>query len=315
MLCYTTKNGEAYCGDSLELINNLENESVDLLISSPPYALVHPKEYGNKNQTEYVCWLKEFINIVIPKIKKSGSIVLDFGAVYNYNEPSYSIYNFKILIMLVEECGLKLCQPFYWNNPSKLPSPTTYVNRMKIRAKDSVNTIWWLSKTSRPKADITKVLQPYSKKFKQMLKHPEKRQPFDIIVPSGHIIHQNTWKDNGGSIPSNMLSLANTNSREQYLIACKKLKINPHPCRMPRKLIEFFVKYLTDEQDLVIDIFAGSNTMGMVCEELNRHWKSFELSREYVSVSAFRFISDIENARKCYDLIMSSDTPVDITVF
>ena len=72
---------------------------------------------------------------------------------------------------------------------------------------------------------------------------------------------------------------------------------------------------LTDEDDLVIDIFAGSNTVGEVCEGLDRRWKAFEISREYVATSAFRFISDIDNACACYEEIMESEGFVDISRF
>ena len=313
MLCYKTKNGEAYCGDSMQLIENLENKSVDLCISSPPFALVYPKEYGNESQENYVNWLCGFIEKLLPKLKDRGSIVLDIGSAYNPKEPTYSIYQFKLLVTLVEEYGLKLCQPYYWYNPSKLPAPTTYVNRMKIRAKDSVDTIWWLSKSSRPHADCKNVLKPYSKKFKKQLKHPEKGRKEDIIVPSGHMIHADTWKNNGGSLPSNLLRIANTNSRSKYILACKKAKLHPHPCRMPEELVSYFVKYLTYENDMVLDIFAGSNTVGEVCEGLNRRWKSFELIREYVAASAFRFIGNINNAEACYKAIMETDDAVDLS--
>ena len=315
MLCYTTKNGDAFCGDSTKLIQELEDNSIDLCITSPPFALLHPKEYGNETQDNYVSWLCDFVKLLLPKLKERGSLVLDIGSAYNPKEPTYSIYQFRLLVKLVDDFGLKLCQPFYWYNPSKLPTPTTYVNRMKIRAKDSIDTVWWLSKSARPHADCTQVLKPYSKKFKKQLKHPEKRRKEDIHVPSGHIIHADTWKNNGGSLPSNLLRIANTNSRGQYILACKRAKVNPHPCRMPEELVSFFVKYLTYEGDTVLDIFAGSNTVGEVCEGLNRRWKAFELSREYIAASAFRFISDIDNARACYEEIMASEGVVDISRF
>jgi site-specific DNA-methyltransferase (cytosine-N4-specific) len=59
--------------------------------------------------------------------------------------------------------GFHLAEDFYWFNPAKLPSPIEWVNKRKIRAKDSVNTVWWFSKTNFPKADVRKVLAPYSR--------------------------------------------------------------------------------------------------------------------------------------------------------
>ena len=70
---------------------------------------------------------------------------------------------------------------------------------------------------------------------------------------------------------------------------------------------EFFIKMLTDESDLVVDIFGGSNTTGMVAERLKRRWLTFELSKEYVAASAFRFISNETVASDIYSKILSDE--------
>src|SRR5262249_21968694 len=70
----------------------------------------------------------------------------------------------------------------------------------------------------------------------------------------------------------------------------------PHPARYPSVLPEFFIKLLTDEGDIVVDPFAGSNVTGAVCEKLNRNWISVELDWEFVRSSAFRFKAQILQA-------------------
>jgi site-specific DNA-methyltransferase (cytosine-N4-specific) len=65
--------------------------------------------------------------------------------------------------------------------------------------------------------------------------------------------------------------------------------VKGHPARFPSKLPEFFIRMLTDPGDLVVDIFAGSNTTGMVAEAEGRRWLAFELNREYVAASVLRF--------------------------
>ena len=66
--------------------------------------------------------------------------------------------------------------------------------------------------------------------------------------------------------------------------------VTPHPARFPAKLPEFFIRFLTDPGDTVIDIFAGSNTTGMVAEAEGRHWLAFEERADYLAASAFRFV-------------------------
>lgn len=305
MLCYQTVLGGAYCGDSLTLIDELEDNSVDLVMTSPPFALLKPMEYGNVPQNEYVEWFKRFAEKLLPKLKDTGSFVIDIGNTYNKGEPTYSLYAFRTLIMLVDDLGYKLAQPFCWYNQSKLPVPIEYVNKKKIRCKNAIDMVWWMSKTSNPKSDVTKVLNPYSKSMKKLFKNPEKFYRLDLPKEKRLTTHTNSWtNNNGGSIPSNCLIISNSESNCKYLRTCKKAEIRPHPARFPSQLAEFFIKLLTDEGDLVIDIFAGSNTTGAASEQLNRQWRSFELRREYVAASAFRFLGDDDDPKAVYNRIM-----------
>ncbi len=291
---YETLNGKAFCGDSLNLLDKLPNDSVDLVVTSPPFALLRQKEYGNLDQTEYVDWLAQFAYKVKRVIKPEGSFVLDLGGAYQKGQPIRSLYNYKVLIKFCEEVGFNLAEEFFWHNPSKLPSPIEWVNKKKIRVKDSVNTVWWFSKTAFPKANVKNVLVPYSDRMKKLLKDPESF--YDAKKrPSGHDISKSFGIDNGGAIPSNLLTFPNSESNSKYLDHCKKSGQSAHPARFPSKLPEFFINFLTEPGDLVLDIFAGSNTTGEVAEKLGRNWLAFELNNEYVINSKFRFETNENN--------------------
>ena len=288
-LAYRTPNGEAWCGDSLDLLKTLPDNSVNLVFTSPPFALQRKKEYGNRDQHEYVEWLSEFAVLVRQKLRDDGSFVLDLGGAYQKGVPSRSLYNFRVPIKFCDDLGFFLAEDFYWFNPAKLPSPIEWVNKRKIRAKDAVNNVWWFSKTEWPKADVSKVLAPYSDRMKKLIEDPGAfYSPKDR--PSGHAIGEGFGKDNGGAIPSNLLQIPNTDSNGGYLRGCKTVGAKGHPARFPAKLPEFFIKFLTDPGDLVVDIFAGSNTTGRAAEDLGRRWLSYELSAEYLAASAFRFL-------------------------
>ncbi len=170
---YCTKHGRAFVGDSLALLGEVADESIDLVLTSPPFALRRQKSYGNVEETEYVAWITPFSREVFRVLKKSGSFVLDLGGTYRAGVPSRSLYNFRVLLALCDNVGFHLAEDFYWFNPAKLPSPIEWVNKRKIRAKDSVNTIWWFSKTDSPKADVRKVLTPYSERMKKLIQDPE----------------------------------------------------------------------------------------------------------------------------------------------
>jgi site-specific DNA-methyltransferase (cytosine-N4-specific) len=286
---YFSSLGEMLLGDSINLLSSLDDNSIDLVITSPPFALQRQKEYGNKEQYEYVEWLSQFAHLIYRKLKETGSFVLDLGGAYQKGVPVRSLYNFRVPIKFCDDIGFYLAEEFFWHNPSKLPSPIEWVNKRKIRVKDSVNTVWWFSKTEWPKSNIKSVLTPYSDRMKKLLENPDKYyKPKDR--PSGHSISDTFSTDNGGAIPSNLLQISNSESNSLYLRHCKLLNIQGHPARFPEKLPEFFIKMLTDEHDLVVDIFGGSNTTGFVAEKLNRKWISMEQSMEYVAASVLRFI-------------------------
>ena len=288
---YITHRGAAYCGDSQELLTQLPDGSINLVMTSPPFALQRKKEYGNKDQDEYIDWLVEFARLVQRKLRDDGSFVLDLGGAYQKGIPARSLYNFRVPIRFCDELGFFLAEDFYWFNPSKLPSPIEWVNKRKMRAKDSVNTVWWFSKTEWPKADVTQVLAEYSDRMKKLLKDPDgfyspKKRP------SGHDIGRGFKKENKGAIPSNLLQIANSESNGKYYSRCKAVGTKQHPARFPAKLPEFFIRFLTDPGDLVVDIFAGSNTTGWVAEKEGRQWLAFDTEREYLASSSFRFLAD-----------------------
>lgn len=308
---YVTSQGAAYVGDSRDLLEELSDDSVNLVLTSPPFALLRKKSYGNKEQSEYVEWLASFAEIVYRKLREDGSFVLDLGGAYERGTPTRSLYNFRVLLKFCDDIGFVLAEDFYWFNPSKLPSPIEWVNKRKLRAKDSVNTVWWFGKTPWAKADCTKVLTEYSDRMKKLLEDPEAFYK-PAKRPSGHDIGTGFGdRNNGGAIPSNLLQIPNTESSGQYTRACKTLGLTRHPARFPAKLPKFFIEFLTEPGDLVVDIFAGSNTTGMVADSLGRRWLAFDESRDYVASSALRFTPknlSIEELRQIYEQVMAGET-------
>lgn len=292
---YKTTSGAAYLGDSRDLLAKLPDSSVNLIFTSPPYALHFKKEYGNVDKADYVEWFLGFAREMFRVLRDDGSFVLNIGGSYNPKTPTRSLYHFKLLIRLVEEVGFHLAQECFWYNPAKMPVPAEWVTVRRVRIRDSVEYVWWLSKTPFPKANNRKVLRPYSKDMLRLAQ----RGVRETVRPSGHAIRSSFDKiDNGGSIPPNviedeiptdMLTLGNNAANDIYTKRCKESGIKIHPARFPAALPEFFVKLLTEESDIVVDPFAGSNTTGSVAEQLDRRWLAMELVEEYLTASRFRF--------------------------
>lgn len=290
---YQTKLGKAILGDSLEVMRSMPDESVNLILTSPPFALTRQKEYGNKQEQHYIEWFMQFSEQFRRLLTNDGSLVIDLGGAYLPGHPVRSIYQFELLVRLCREQGFFLAQEFYHYNPSRLPAPAEWVNVRRIRVKDSVNVVWWLSKTENPKADNRNVLKPYSESMKGLLRNGYKAK----MRPSGHDISNKFSTDNGGAIPPNLLELANTESNSYYMKRCKELGLRPHPARFPKDFADFFIKFATDEGDVVLDPFAGSNTTGISAENLNRRWVAIEITEPYLMGSRIRFEDTIIEPR------------------
>ncbi|KYP80107.1 DNA-methyltransferase [Ferroacidibacillus organovorans] len=303
---YTTTYGQAYCCDSATFLKTLPSESIDLIVTSPPFALIKKKSYGNESTAQYVDWfINNFAEELMRVLKPEGSLVIDIGGTWNKGAPTRSLYHFQLLIRLCEDIGFHLAQEFYWYNPAKMPSPAQWVTIERIRVKDAVNVVWWLSKSERPKANNKRILTPYKKSMKQLLKSGYNDGP----RPSGHNVSKKWGIDNGGAIPPNLLNyhdvdlslvdnlleIANTRSSDRYLSACRTLGVKAHPARFPRQLPQFFIEFLTDPGDLVYDPFGGSCVTGEVAEELERRWITSEIDPSYVLSSKYRFF-DLESS-------------------
>lgn len=308
---YKTHYGKLLVGDSIEMaktyLNRYYNNKFQLIITSPPFPLNAKKKYGNRQGKDYLDWFIELAPIFSDLLTDDGSLVIEVGNAWESGRPVQSLLHLECLFGLVNhpDSDLRLIQEFIAYNPSKLPSPAQWVTVNRLRTVDSYTHVWWMAKTDYPKADNSKVLRPYSKRMEKLIKSQKynggKR-------PSEHGIGDKSFlKDNGGSIshnlfeldpidaerdvrlPNSVLSFSNTNSNDYFHRRCRQEKISLHPARMQAGLVSFFIQFLTDEKDLILDPFSGSNTTGYVSEKLKRKWISVEIDEEYAYNSAIRF--------------------------
>jgi len=309
---FVTDMGAAYLGDSWEILPQIPSQSIDLICTSPPFALLRQKAYGNVTSDEYVAWFMQFARQFARILKPQGSLVIDIGGTWLKGFPIRSLYHYELLIKLCKPValgggGFKLAQELYWYNPAKLPTPAEWVTVRRERVKDAVNTVWWLSLDEHPKANNRRVLKPYSEAQKQLMKNGYKA----MTRPSEHVISHKFATDNDGAIPPNLInglenddlnmgdpiavnviSASNTSSNDQYLRLCRDHELKPHPARFPRALPEFIIGLCSEEGDVILDPFAGSNMTGYVAETMHRHWIAIELNKSYLEGAKYRFYDD-----------------------
>ena len=260
---------------------------IQLILTSPPFPLNRKKKYGNYKGKAYTNWLAGFAPLFRKLLKRNGSIVIEMGNAWEPGMPVMSILALESLITFLKTGSFHLCQQFVYYNPARLPSPAQWVNVERIRVKDSFTHIWWMGRCPRPKASNKRVLKEYSPSMEKLL---ESKKYNHGRRPSEHNIGRTSFlKHNSGAIPSNVLEFANTSANDKYQRYCHERNFPLHPARMPAGVAEFFIKFLTQPGDLVLDPFAGSNITGAAAQRLNRHWVSIELKQEYVGGSMGRF--------------------------
>lgn len=322
---YSTSAGRMYLGKSEEVLRSKPFEKfagkVQLVMTSPPFPLNTKKAYGNLTQDEYVEWFADFAPIFRDMVNEDGSIVIEIGNAWMPGRPVMSVHVMKAFLRFLEKADLHLCQEFIWYNPARLPSPTEWVNKERSRVKDAFTRVWWMSPNDRPKADNRNVLREYSPSMKRLIKSGKYNAG---LRPSAHNIGADSFKtDNKGAIPpnvgdvdgipsldgmisqqqfeqtlthisefeeaTNLLKAANTVSSDDYRKFCLANGAKVHPARMPKSLADFFIKFLTDKGDIVLDPFAGSNTTGAAAEQLEREWLGVEADWQYAAHSIGRF--------------------------
>ncbi len=283
-----TPNGVVVWGDALAIMGYVHRGQVQLGLVSPPYPYAE-KLYGIwRDEREYLDHFMRFYRAAKDCLTDSGSMVVNLGLHYEPGHPALSLYQHDFVLRMVREEGWYLAGEHQWVNPAKLPAPAGYVNVERIRCKIANEYVFWFGKTARPKANNRNVLEPYSEAMLRLLAQEQQDRQHR---PSGHSIGQ--LRDNGGSIPTNILTAANTASNSRYRRLCQEAGIEPHPATFPEDLPEFWVRFTTDPGDLVMDFTAGSLTTGAVTERLGRRWICMEQNLRYIQGGAFRFDDEV----------------------
>lgn len=289
----------AYSNESGIMLNGLAEDvlrsssldairgKVQLIFTSPPFPLNTKKKYGNRQGDDYLKWFTDFGPLFRELLAPDGSIVIELGNSWETGFPVMSTLGLRALLRFQEDNGLHLCQEVICHNPARLPSPAQWVTIERIRLKDSYTRLWWMSPSKKPKANNKNVLAPYSESMKRLIKTGRYNAG---ARPSEHVVSEGSFTvDHGGAISPSVLSFANTSANDNYLQYCREKKIELHPARMPIGLPEFFIRFLTDKDDLVLDPFAGSNTTGSAADTLGRRWISVEPTDSYIDGSMGRF--------------------------
>tara|TARA_R110001583_G_scaffold190021_1_gene353904 strand:+ start:13137 stop:14318 length:1182 start_codon:yes stop_codon:yes gene_type:complete len=285
---YETELGTVLWGSAERAAGIIEPGSIDLLWTSPPYPLLQPKEYGNLDSAGWLEWMHDLCGLWHPLLADTGSLVLNLGSVPVRNRPIQDPYIERLVLKLIDDLDYRLVDRHFWHNPCKPPTPVKWVAVEKVRVKNSVEHLLWLSKTDHFKANNDNVRIPESPSTRKWREHALRTGKGLGKRPGGSVAGRGYLKSNGTAIPTVLHSMPHDANRP-YRKACKEAGLKPHPAMAPQSLVEFFIKLTTDINDRVYDPMAGSLTTGAVAERLQRNWLCSELHGDYIKSGLLRF--------------------------
>ncbi len=264
----------------------IQPASVNLIYVSPVYPISTAREYGGLKVPEWLDWMQHLGQLWHGLLQDDGSLMVNLGTVFTPGAPLESTYLERFVLQMVDDLGWHLAGRHHWYNPLKLPSPMPWVVLKRKRVKPAVETIYWFSKNRDPKADNRRVLRPYSERA---LKGYIGKQGEAMHRASGYSFGEKSWsKDNGGSIPPNLIIANGVPSQDDYRRRCREAALPAHPAAFPAALPEFGIKLTTEPGDLVYDPMAGSGTTAAVAEALGRRWLTSEQALAYIEGAALR---------------------------
>ena len=253
-------------GDCLELLKQLEDNSVDLVITSPPYADL--KVYIDNPgilADDYVEWFLPICNEICRVIKPTGSFILNINdKVENgFRHP----YVFDLISQIHKRTDLKLFERLFWNKMKGLPN--------RSRFGDRVEYLFWFAKEKGFKFNIDEMRTEYSEKSIQRMKNPLKKR-FARTEENQESDEYKEWSPNPkGALPTTLVNISSESKR----IA------DNHVAVYPVELVKYFIKGSTEEGDLVLDPFMGTGTTAITAKYLGRNFIGFEKQEEYIEVA------------------------------
>ena len=264
-----------YQGDALELLKKLPDNSIDLVITSPPYSTL--KVYIDNPgilADDYVNWFIPYCKEIERVIKPTGSFILNINDKVENGFRHHYVYD--LISRLHKETGLKMFERLFWNKLKSLPN--------RSRFGDRVEYLFWFAKEKGFQFFLDEMRTEYSEKsIKRMTKPLKKR--FARSEDDSKLAYKN-WAPNPlGALPTTLVNISSES---------KKITDN-HVAVYPIDLVSYFIKGSTKVGDVVLDPFIGTGTTGLAARQLGRNYIGFELEQEYIQDAMNRIGEYVEN--------------------
>jgi DNA modification methylase len=266
------KDNKVYNIDAIHGLLTLEDNTVDLVITSPPYADMKKYVDGSKGipVKQYVLWLMDHVREIERVLKPTGSFILNINdKVSNkFRDP----YVYELVYKITNSTSLKLYERLFWNKGKGLSHPK--------RFGDKIEYLFWFAKTENFTFNIDEMRVPYSESSLKRFKKPIKKR-YNRTEGDDKVEYKDWGPNPKGALPSTLVTIGSES---------KRISDN-HIAVYPEQLADYFIKGATNEGDLVVDPFMGSGTTGVSAKKLKRKWVGFDNIEEYVNFANKRIDS------------------------
>ncbi|GHS99212.1 methyltransferase [Synergistales bacterium] len=279
-------------GDCEEAMKDFPSKSIDLVLTSPPYA--DQRDYGIETSLilpdEYIQWFTPKAHQIYRVLKDDGSFVLNISD--KVVDGFQHLYVFELVVYLCKNIGFNLVRDYIWYNPAT--PPNVYSRGGFGRTKKSHEYCFWFSKSAEWTFNLDSIRKPYGRDMQKYLQGKGKGDRTQNVRPSTHNFNcEKIWTDNGGSDPGSVIEIGNTNSNDTFSKLCKERGI-AHPARFPEKLAEFFILSGTKEGAIVLDPFAGSGTTAISATRNQRKWIGIDSNPDYCDLATARMAIEFD---------------------
>lgn len=290
MLAFSTDLGIAIWGRCQDVFSRID-EPIHVCITSPPYALAIPRQYGNPSQDAYVDFICEALEPVVRNLVPGGSIALNISNdIFLPKSPARSLYRERLVIALYERLGLYKYEELIWHNPSKAPGPIQWASKNRVQLNVAWEPIYLFTNSPNDlRSNNQRVLQPHSERHLKLMTGGGERRTTNYGDGANRLRPGAFGRVTAGKIPRNVLTYGHRchdQNELRQLAAADGLPV--HPATMPKSLARFLVAFLSEKGDLVVDLFAGWLTTAAAAQEAGRRWIASEAVLEYVMGASHR---------------------------
>lgn len=253
---------DLYLGDSKEILKTLKNDSVDLIVTSPPYADQRKNTYGGISPDKYVEWFLPISEQLLRVLKPTGTFILNIKEKAQNGERSTYVLE---LILAMRKQGWLWTEEFIWHKKNSYPG------KWPNRFRDAWERLLQFNKNKKFNMYQEAVMVPMGDWAKSRLKNLSETDKIRDVskVGSGFGKNISHWTGREMAYPTNVLHLATECNNKN------------HSAAFPMSLPEWFIKLFTQEGDTVLDPFMGSGTTNVVADRMGRHSIGIELNPEY----------------------------------